>query len=144
MAKKKKADDSEKLSDSEVLFPAGEPYTLSGGKVVFIMPWSIETIGLVAQRLPALIERVQTMDPDGDAIKNVMPQALDEIEWLIHRSVPDLADVPIATGLPADDVLGLSLAVYDQCMAGPLRKIAALAGRARGLMAMAGVTTPSE
>ena len=129
------------------MFPAGESYELSCGKKVHIHAWSLETIALVAQRFPDMIERVQKMskeDPDGNAVEKIMPQAIDEVVWCLHASIPELDDVDIAKELPADDVLGLTLAVYDKCMAGPLLKLAALSSRARNLMAMAGISTTSE
>lgn len=136
-------DDNEK-SDSEILFPAGEPYTLACGKTVHVKKWGIETIGLVAQRIPALMNVASEMeDKAEDAMAALFPRAVEEVAWLIAQSVPELTEEQVKNDLPADDVLGLSLAVYDNCMAGPLAKIGAL--KIRGLMLMAMATTaPSD
>ena len=127
---------------NETLFPAGTEYKLLGGKTVRVKPWSIETIGLVSQRIPELIEKAAVLNPEQNIV-DLIPEAADELAWLIAVSIPELTEEQVME-LPADDVLGLTLVVYDTCVEGPLGKIAGLTRRVTQMMTVAGQKMPSS
>ncbi|MCP4251069.1 MAG: hypothetical protein GY778_28865 [bacterium] len=126
---------------NEALFPAGKEYKLLCGRKVRIMPWSLKTIGLVSQRIPALIDKAGTLSADTSVVE-LIPEAADELAWMIAVSIEGMTEEEVAQ-LPADDVLGLTLAVYDECVEGPLGKIAGLTNRLTRLMQMQTAPTPS-
>lgn len=128
---------------NETLFPAGKPYKLMTGRDIRVMPWSVETIGLVAQRLPDFIEKVTTMDADTPVI-TLIPDVIGEIKWLLSVS-SELTEDEVSQ-LPAEDAMGLLGEVLTYCLEGPLGKLPALMTTVTGLISkMAGPEeTPSS
>lgn len=129
-------------TDGEIMFPAGASYKLRSGDTVHVMPWSVKMIQKVSQRMPDLIERAAKVEKE-QQWSELVPEAVGEVAWLIDQSVAEFKDGDAAE-LLADDFLGLTIKVYDECLAGPLAKIGALGARARAFMRMAVVEMPSE
>jgi hypothetical protein len=101
-------------TNSEILFPAGEEYTLSSGGTVTVKPWSIETLKIILQRLPKLVDAMRTEDEQAPLV-TLFPRAIEELEVMIAVTL-GWTQAELAARCTAGDVLGLADLTWQVCV----------------------------
>lgn len=131
--KKPAAPAEERPSTSKVLFPVGTTYELSTGEKVEIRPWSVKMLGLMSQRIPNALEAAMSGVADLTPVISLLPTALDEVVFMVAKTI-GWNETKVEEEMSADDLLGVAVAVFDVCIAGPMGKIGGLTTRIMGLM----------
>lgn len=127
---------------AEILFPLGAEYKLDNGKTVEIRKWSIETMVRVSQRIPRAIDKLMALRSAEDqqvSIAAALPVMIDEIKLILAETL-GWAPEQIDAEMTADDLLGVTLVVWDHCLAGPLAKMLGLTVR----LTSAGAAQPAK
>lgn len=122
---------------NETLFPLGNKIKISTGDVYTIKPWSITMFGEMAQRIPKTFELALEGDDaaDGQSVYGaVFYQLIDEVVFMVARSI-DIKEQVIRDNMSMEDLLLLSIGVWDSCIAGPMGKVQSLMGRVTTAMA---------
>ncbi len=135
-ARRRKAPTQEPLpfTDADVnktLFPLGNEIKISTGTVHKIKPWSITMFGEMAQRIPKTFELALEGDEesDGQSVYGaVFYQLIDEVVFMVSGSI-GVDEEEIREEMSMDDLLLLSIGVWDNCIAGPMGKVQSLMGR---------------
>lgn len=126
---------------NETLFPTGKRVTLSTGEKVEVRPWSVSMFGEMAQRIPQTFELATRQDPDADGpnpFAAMFIQLIDEVIFMVSRTIG--WDEEQTQEMSMDDLLLVSLVIWDECIQGPMGKVGGLMGRVLGTVT--GVTVP--
>lgn len=114
-----------------VMFPRGREVPLQNGTTVTVRPWSIRLLVLVSQRLPErMTEMIQGVRSEAAAI-TLLPKAVDELRYLAAETL-GLPEAEIDDQWSAEDLLDVSLAIWDVCIQPVAEKIMGLAARVQG------------
>lgn len=114
---------------AERLFPLGKEYVLESGERVEVRKWSVETMMRVSQRVPEVLEKFLAM-PKDQPVTALVPIVGDQIVEVIAETIGRDAE-QIKSEMTVDDVLGLTVLIWEECIAGPL-------GKARRLTSLVG------
>lgn len=118
---------------NETLFPVGKRVKLSTGEVVEIRPWPIRMYGEIAQRAPNVMERALGGPDEEPAIGALFEAFTDEVVYVVSRTI-GWSEEEIHAQMSMDDLLAVTLEVWDTCVAAPAAKIVGLLGRVTGMV----------
>lgn len=128
---------------NQTLFPLDHSAVLLNGTNISIRPWSITMFGVMAQRIPRTFKIAAG---DGEDAPNEYAQMFlalaDEVIYMV-ASTCDLDEDDVREWA-MEDLLTVSLKIWDVCIAPCMEKIASLLGKVVGSVgAVRSVKTPT-